>query len=165
MCVEPGNDSERISRVIFNYAARIVQAHDINSLLQLNADMGRDLIGAERCSIWLIDDAAGQLYTTVAHGTGEIRLGVGHGLVGACIVDNEPVVVNNASSDERFFGCVDRASGFVTQSALAIPLRVANGKVIAVHIKVPYREEIVRELRDLNLPQVEIGECEKEYTF
>ena len=38
-------------------------------------------------------------------------------------------------------------------------------KVIAVHIKVPYRDEIVRELLDLNLAQVEIGECEKEYTF
>ena len=130
MRFEPSNDSERISRVIFNYAARIGQAQNINSLLQLNADMGRDLIGAERCSIWLIDDDAGQLYTTVAHGTGEIRVGVGHGLVGACIAGNQPVVVNDTSSDERFFGCVDEASGFVTQSALALPMRVADGKVM-----------------------------------
>jgi ribonuclease BN (tRNA processing enzyme) len=35
--------------------------------------------------------------------------------------------------------------------------------VVAVHIKVRYREQVVRELHDLQLPALEIGECEKEY--
>lgn len=38
-------------------------------------------------------------------------------------------------------------------------------KVIIVHIKVRYRDEVIRELRDLQLPNMEIGECEKEYEF
>jgi ribonuclease BN (tRNA processing enzyme) len=38
-------------------------------------------------------------------------------------------------------------------------------KVVAVHIKVRYREQVVQELYALGLPQVEIGECEKEYDF
>jgi ribonuclease BN (tRNA processing enzyme) len=38
-------------------------------------------------------------------------------------------------------------------------------KVVAVHIKVRYRDQVVRELHALGLPQVEIGECEKEYDF
>ena len=38
-------------------------------------------------------------------------------------------------------------------------------KVIVTHIKVHYRDEIVRELHALGLPQVEIGDCEKEYNF
>jgi len=41
----------------------------------------------------------------------------------------------------------------------------AGVKVIAVHIKVRYREQVVRELEALGLPNVEIGECEKEYEF
>jgi ribonuclease BN (tRNA processing enzyme) len=36
-------------------------------------------------------------------------------------------------------------------------------KVVAVHIKVRYREQVIRELSDLGLPNLEIGECEKEY--
>jgi len=43
-----------------------------------------------------------------------------------------------------------------------MPARV---KVIAVHIKVRYREEVLRELRALQLPNLEIGECDKEYTL
>ena len=38
-------------------------------------------------------------------------------------------------------------------------------KVIAVHIKVRYRAQVIQELQDLHLPNVEIGECEKDYIF
>lgn len=38
-------------------------------------------------------------------------------------------------------------------------------KVMAVHIKVRYREQVIRELHALQLPNLEIGECEKDYTF
>jgi ribonuclease BN (tRNA processing enzyme) len=38
-------------------------------------------------------------------------------------------------------------------------------KVFAVHIKVRYRDEVVQEMRALGLPNLEIGECEKEYDF
>jgi hypothetical protein len=37
--------------------------------------------------------------------------------------------------------------------------------VVAVHIKVRYREQVVRELNALGLPNLEIGECEREYVF
>jgi ribonuclease BN (tRNA processing enzyme) len=38
-------------------------------------------------------------------------------------------------------------------------------KIIAVHIKVRYREQVIKELRSMQLPGLEIGECEKEYEF
>lgn len=38
-------------------------------------------------------------------------------------------------------------------------------RVIAVHIKVRYREQVIREIDDLQLRNVEIGECEKDYIF
>jgi ribonuclease BN (tRNA processing enzyme) len=38
-------------------------------------------------------------------------------------------------------------------------------KLVAVHIKVRYREEVIRELRNLQLPDLEIAECEMEYEF
>jgi ribonuclease BN (tRNA processing enzyme) len=37
--------------------------------------------------------------------------------------------------------------------------------IVAVHIKVRYREQVVRELNALGLPNLEIGECEREYVF
>src|SRR5690242_10244768 len=104
--------NEHISRVIFEYAARIAQEQDTDALLSLNADMARDLVGADRCSIWLVDPNGTELHTAVAHGVGQLRVKLGHGLVGACVARAEPVVVNDTSTDERFLNRIDQGSGY-----------------------------------------------------
>jgi sigma-B regulation protein RsbU (phosphoserine phosphatase) len=123
-------DSGRITRVIFDYAARIGQEQDTGAFLRLNADMARDLVAADRCSIWLVDHEAGQIHTEVAHGVGEIRIALGQGLVGACVEHGKPVLVNDTSADERFLNRIDKSSGYVTRSILVIPLRAADGRII-----------------------------------
>jgi sigma-B regulation protein RsbU (phosphoserine phosphatase) len=121
--------AKRISRVIFEHAARISRESEIFKLLELNADLARDLTGADRCSVWLLDEASGEVWTRVAHGMSEIRIPKGVGIVGACIAENRSVIVNKPDSDERFLRSIDQASGFQTQSVLAVPLR-ADGRVI-----------------------------------
>jgi len=41
----------------------------------------------------------------------------------------------------------------------------AGVNVLAVHIKVRYREQVIRELHALQLPNLEIGEYERDYDF
>ena len=130
MTVKTSVAGEHISRVIFEYAARIAQEQDTDALLSLNADMARDLVGADRCSIWLVDPNGAELHTAVAHGVGQLRVKFGHGLVGACVARAEPVVVNDTSTDERFLNRIDQGSGYMTHSVLVLPLRTADGKVI-----------------------------------
>jgi len=115
-----------VSKVIFAYATKIGSARETDASLRLNADMARDLVGADRCSIWLIDDKAQQLWTKVAHGVPEIRIPIGQGVVGACIKNKETIVVNDASQDPRFLS----SSDYAVQSLLAIPLRGEDGNVI-----------------------------------
>lgn len=123
------NNAERISKVILEHAARISRAQDTEALLRLNADLARDLVAADRCSIWLIDELARELWTKVAHGVEHIRIPFGRGIVGACVAADKPIVVNDATADSRFFGDVDSSSGYHTHSVMVIPLR-ADGQVI-----------------------------------
>ena len=123
------NHAEQISRVIFEHAARISRENDPSKLLSLNADLARDLVRADRASIWLVDERTGDLVTRVAHGSGEIRIPLGTGIVGSCVATNETLVVNDTSSDERFLRRVDTSSGYQTHSVLAVPLSV-DGNVI-----------------------------------
>src|SRR5712692_7398115 len=120
--------TDRISRVIFDYAAKIGAAQDLDALLVLNADMARALVGADRCSIWLVDTKHSRLWTKVAHGVGELNIPIGQGLVGACVARNEVILVNDTSRDERFLRSVDIESGYVTRSVLALPLHGMDGK-------------------------------------
>ncbi len=121
---------DRISRVIFDYAAKIGAAQDLDALLVLNAGMARGLVAADRCSIWLIDTKNNRLWTKVAHGVQELQIAIGQGLVGACIAKNEAIIVNDTSRDERFLKSVDVETGYVTKSVLTIPLQGVDGKPI-----------------------------------
>jgi sigma-B regulation protein RsbU (phosphoserine phosphatase) len=123
------NQAEQITRVIFEYAARISKENDPSKLLVLNADLARDLVGADRASIWLVDEKSSELMTRVAHGVNEIRIPLGTGIVGSCVSTNQTIVVNDTSSDERFLHRVDNSSGYHTSSVLAVPL-CAEGNVI-----------------------------------
>lgn len=123
------SNAERIARVVLEHATAISKQQEISSLVALNAALARDLVGAERCSLWLLDERAAQLWTKVAHGTEEIRIRTGIGIVGACIERGGSVVVNDVASDPRFFSGVDDSRGYHTQSIACVPL-VAEGKVI-----------------------------------
>ncbi|MGD0893033.1 MAG: SpoIIE family protein phosphatase [Terracidiphilus sp.] len=123
------SQAERTIRAIFEHAARISREQQIGELVRLNADFARDLIGADRCSLWLIDLAKNELWTKVAHGVAPLHIPMGEGLVGACIRDNQVLLVNNAAEESRLLRRVDAASGYRTEQVLCVPLR-AEGKVI-----------------------------------
>lgn len=122
--------NDRISRVIFDYATRIGGARETDASLQLNADMARDLVGADRCSIWLIDNKAKELWTKVSHGVTEMRISLGQGIVGACIAEDETILVNDTATDARFLNPSAKTGGYVTHNLLAIPLRGTDGGVM-----------------------------------
>ena len=121
--------ANQMTRAIFEHATRIGQEQQIEELVRLNADFARDLAGADRCSLWLIDGAARELWTKVAHGVEPIRIPLGDGLVGACVREDQVLLVNELGSEPRLLRKVDENSGYRTEQVLCVPLR-AQGRVI-----------------------------------
>jgi len=121
--------SERIARVIFEHASKIGQQQSVADLVPLNADLARDLTGAERCSLWLVDAGTGELWTRVAQGTDHIRIPSGEGLVGKCADEGKTILVNDTSSDSRFLAGIDQNTGYRTRSVLCVPLHTDAGVI------------------------------------
>lgn len=124
-------NSDRITRAIFEHAARISRETEISGLVRLNADFARDLSGADRCSLWLVDESKGELWTKVAHGVDPIRIPLGQGLVGACLQENKVLLVNDTTNEKRLLRRIDQSSGYRTEQVLCVPLR-SEGRVIGV---------------------------------
>jgi phosphoserine phosphatase RsbU/P len=118
-----------LSRVIFDYAGRIGREQDRDRLINIIATMGRDLVGADRCTIWLVDEASQQLVGRFAHG-GVIPIPLGHGLVGHCVATGEMVLSNDPAADPRFASLVDRHTGYRTMSVLTVPMRTVGGDIM-----------------------------------
>jgi sigma-B regulation protein RsbU (phosphoserine phosphatase) len=59
------------------------------------------------------------------------RVPLGQGIAGWVVEHREPVLVNDAQHDPRFFGTLDKKTGFTTVAMIAVPL-IVNEKAIGV---------------------------------
>ncbi len=122
-------DREQLE-LIFKYTNQLNKATDVDTTLMILADMGRDIVSAERCSLWLIDSTGKKLYTKVAHGVDKIEIDINYGLVGACVREKQTLLINDPYNDDRFHSEVDFRTGFLTKSILTDPLVDTKGQVI-----------------------------------
>ncbi len=124
---------EELLKIIFDYTSKIASERQLNAVLVHMADMGRELILSDRCTVWLIDEENKQLYTTVAHGVDEIRIPYGTGFVGSSIVSGEAIIIEDAYSDPRHNSENDRKTGYRTKSVITVPFRNNDGQIIGAY--------------------------------
>jgi GAF domain-containing protein len=120
-------------RTIFTFIARIAEERDIDRQLILLADMGRELIGADRCTVWLLNPKTDTLWSKVAHGMDRITIPTSQGIAGYVAVHAEPLIINDPYSDQRFDKEVDKRTGYSTKSILALPIQDSGGKTVGVY--------------------------------
>ena len=82
----------------------------------------KELVQADRCSVFLVDNVNNTLYT-VSTDTGKVfRIPKTKGIAGQCATGNELISIKDAYQDERFNPAPDKASGYRTTSILAVPV-------------------------------------------
>jgi len=109
-------------KLVLELSRLLAVTTDLDALLQQIAEATVNLLHCERASIWLHDPAAGQLWTKVALGSGEIRVAADAGIVGSAFSKNQVLHVPRPYEDPRFNPANDRRTGFVTHSLLAAPM-------------------------------------------
>jgi phosphoserine phosphatase RsbU/P len=114
----PARDLEAILGVTSALAAPF----DLMTMLAAVVDAAKQVLHAERGSVWLHDAATNQLVLEVATGIAPVRVPFGAGLVGACARSRGIINVPDCYADERFDPAVDRASGYRTRCMLTLPL-------------------------------------------
>ncbi|MBD3392863.1 MAG: GAF domain-containing protein [Chitinivibrionales bacterium] len=101
---------------------------DLVSILGTTKDVAMRLIDAERGSIFLRDRAGRSVWTLLADGVQMIRVPEGRGIVGEVIRNNATMTVADASKDARFYGDIDKQTGYVTKSILCAPMCNRHGE-------------------------------------
>jgi len=118
---------------------------DLGRLLDLIIASASKLIGADRCSLFLVDHQRGELVTRVAQGTVRtIRMARDQGIAGSVAVSGQAVNIPDAYADPRFNREHDTASGYRTRSILCMPLvnydQVVVGVIQALNKRVLVQE-------------------------
>lgn len=115
---------------------------DLDILLPTIMDRACKLLNAERCSLFLVDNAHHELVTRFHGGLDSaIHLKIGRGIVGSCAESGEIVNIRDAYADQRFDRSVDLATGFTTRSLLCIPIYNNRGEITGVTEMINKKDE------------------------
>lgn len=129
---QTAHDSERLLSIIFEYMIKISVETNIEKVVMNLADLGKELVSSDRCSVWLHKPDEQILWTVGGHGVEEIRIPDTSGFVGHTVQTGEELNIQDAYADSRFNRAVDDETGYKTTSVLCIPFHNAEGKVIGV---------------------------------
>ncbi len=107
---------------------------DLDRLLELILEVATRGLNADRGTVYLLDQKAGELQARIAQGmeTRILRVKVGQGISGQVAATGETVRIADAYQDPHFAQHFDAKSGYRTRSMLCTPIRNKRGEIIGV---------------------------------
>ena len=126
------NTTKRQLEILLEFGKVINRTRTLNSVLEAMADFARDILHADRCSIFIYDKNTDELWSKFAHNIEPIRISAKKGVAGYAALSQDTQIVVDAYDDYRFNPEVDKATGYLTQSMLAVPLLDNQGQTIGV---------------------------------
>lgn len=117
---------------ILEIAKRLGYEDDMEKFLETAIYETSGILGAERCSLFLVDFEKNEIWSKVAQDAeiNEIRLPKGKGIVGWVVEKGKLLNVEDVYKDKRFNPEIDKLTGYRTRSILCAPILSREGKVI-----------------------------------
>ena len=109
--------------VILAVTSKLAAPFDLMTMLSEVVNAAKQVLHADRGSVWLYDPAAEELVLEIATGIAPVRVPATAGIVGACALNRRIINVPDCYADARFNPEVDRASGYRTRCMLTLPPR------------------------------------------
>jgi phosphoserine phosphatase len=122
----PSPQQAKISRkdmeAILGVTTALAAPTDLHAMLDEVINAAKQVLHADRASVWLYNEHNNELVLEVATGMGSIRQPISQGLVGACATTRRLINVPDCYADSRFNPAVDRRTGYHTRCMLTLPL-------------------------------------------
>ncbi len=131
------NDSEQFDRAksmlrVLEVARRLAAPCPLCELLDAVIDAGRDVLQADRGSVFLYDQQPHELYMITGTGLEALRFCADQGLAGECASKRDVLNIPDCYADCRFNQEIDRKTGYRTNSMITVPLVGLEDKLVGV---------------------------------
>ncbi len=143
---------------ILAVAAKLAAPFDLTTMLREVVDAAKQVLEAERATVWLHDPRPDELVLEVATGIDPVRVPAGMGLVGSCARNRRLINVRDCYADPRFDPTTDKRTGYRTRCMLTLPL-IDHKDVLVGVMQVLNKSDGVFESADEQLATVLAAQC------
>lgn len=123
-------NTDELLTFILDSIRKIASLHQQEELLLELSKMCRDIVFAERCSIWIWNKRTKKLWTKVADGLQSIEMDDTVGIVGNSVQYDDILIINDVQNDDRFNKNIDKETGYITKKMMVIPMKNTTGEII-----------------------------------
>ena len=114
--------SQKALEQILDVTRKLAAPFDLPTILEQVVDAAREIIEADRGTVFLYDAENREFILTVATAMKPIRFPANRGIVGYCAQSLEIVNVPDCYADPRFDPSFDKKTGYRTRCSLTLPL-------------------------------------------
>ena len=115
------NDTQAL-RQILEVTRKLAAPFDLDTMLAEVVDASRQILDADRGTVFLYDSVADELVVRVGTGLDHIRIPSDKGIVGESAQTRTLINVPDCYADDRFNRAIDRQTGYRSRCMLTIPL-------------------------------------------
>ncbi|HWH77683.1 MAG TPA: sigma-54-dependent Fis family transcriptional regulator [Candidatus Binatus sp.] len=119
-------------RAVLNICRRMTAITDLASLQALITREAKELLQADRVSVFLFDRQHCELWSAISDEATTMRFDARLGIAGAVAMTDQTINVADAYEHPMFYKEVDVQTGYRTRSLLAVPIHSLDGAVIGV---------------------------------
>ncbi len=114
------------------FGRKLLSRPSLELAIPMISSYARELLEADRCSVFIYDKPSESLWTMLADGVEMIRVDAREGIAGSSFKENRSLIVNDPYNDPRFSQKIDHQTGYVTRNLITTPIKDAFGKPIGV---------------------------------
>ncbi|MEP0957568.1 GAF domain-containing protein [Leptolyngbya sp. FACHB-1515] len=124
--------NQRGAAALRKATASLAQSLDLEKTLQVVMDEARELMLADRSTLFLLDRDRNELWSKVATLAREIRIPATKGIAGYVASTGRTLNIPHAYEDPRFDPSTDRSTGYRTRNILCMPVFNSEKELIGV---------------------------------
>ena len=118
--------------LLVEFASKILYKKSLPEGLPHISQYAKEIIGADRCSMFIYNPKSSELWTTLADGVERITIPADKGIVGQTLKTKEPIIENNVHSNPAFLVDVDKLTGYETRNVITTPIFNYEREIVGV---------------------------------
>ncbi len=119
-------------RRVLEVTRKLAAPFDLDTMLTEVVDASRNILDADRGTVFLYDEESNELVVRVATELGQIRIPADKGIVGESAQSRKMINVPDCYADKRFNRAIDKQTGYRSRCMLTIPLIGYEDSLIGV---------------------------------